>query len=96
MGEKRRGKHIPLRTCVICRQKTDKRMLVRVVHTGDGVYVDLTGKATGRGAYLCDKNSCWERALSGNMLEQALRTPLTDEDRNRLEQARLQIKVVQP
>jgi predicted RNA-binding protein YlxR (DUF448 family) len=91
MGKKqpRRQKHIPLRTCVICREKKDKRQLTRLVRIADdgGVHVDLTGKQNGRGAYLCDNPSCWQKAIDGQVLNQALRTTLTDDDRERIRAA---------
>jgi predicted RNA-binding protein YlxR (DUF448 family) len=79
-------KHVPLRTCVVCREKTNKRHLVRVVRTESGVQIDPTGKMNGRGAYLCDQDSCWERAVNSDVLSKALRTTLTTEDRERLRQ----------
>jgi predicted RNA-binding protein YlxR (DUF448 family) len=81
------GKHIPQRTCVICRDRTSKRALIRLVRTENGVFVDPTGKMQGRGAYLCDDPLCWSRALAGEVLGRALRTTLTPEDRERLKQA---------
>jgi len=76
---KRRSKHIPRRTCVGCREVLTKRSLIRVVKGPDGVAVDLTGKAHGRGAYLHDQRSCWERGIRG-ALDHALRTELTDQE----------------
>ena len=78
-----RRKHVPQRTCVGCRAVLPKRTLVRVVRGPDGVHVDLTGKALGRGAYLHDQRTCWERGLKG-AIAHALRTELTAEDRERL------------
>lgn len=83
-------KHVPVRSCAVCRASADKRKLTRVVRTGDGIHVDATGKMNGRGAYLCDTPSCWEKAIQSGVLEQALRTKLTDDDRERLQQARPQ------
>lgn len=79
-----RRKHVPVRTCVICRERAGKRTLTRVVRTEQGIVVDPTGKMNGRGAYLCDRDACWQRAASSDALARALRTTLTDEDRNRL------------
>jgi predicted RNA-binding protein YlxR (DUF448 family) len=77
-GRKRR----PQRTCVVCQTVTDKRSLTRVVRMPDGgVRIDPTGKLPGRGAYLCDRPDCWQKAASGNALERALRTRLTAEER---------------
>lgn len=78
-------KHIPQRTCAVCREVNAKRTLTRLVRTASGgVQVDPGGKMNGRGAYLCDKRSCWVRALETDVLEKALRVQLTDEDRQRL------------
>lgn len=76
----RRIKHIPQRTCVGCRLTLPKRSLVRIVRTADGVQVDLTGKLAGRGAYLHNQRSCWERGLKG-ALGHALKTDLMEQDR---------------
>jgi predicted RNA-binding protein YlxR (DUF448 family) len=79
-----RVKHVPQRTCVGCRTVLAKRQLVRVVRSGDGVRVDPTGKLAGRGAYLHDRRSCWEAGLKGS-LARALKTDLTNADREHLE-----------
>ena len=76
-------KQAPRRTCVGCRETLSKRELMRIVRTPEGVIYDPTGKAKGRGAYLHDKKSCWERALKGS-LASALKTDLTEIDRQRL------------
>ena len=86
--QQRRTKHIPVRTCVVCREKAGKRTLFRIVRTEHGIQIDPTGKMNGRGAYLCDRVDCWERAMKTDILSQALRTKLSDEDRIRLQQAK--------
>jgi predicted RNA-binding protein YlxR (DUF448 family) len=81
-----RRKHVPLRTCIACRQNRGKRDLVRVVRTpASGVQVDLTGKVAGRGAYLCRARSCWAQALGGRKLDAALKTTLSVDERAALE-----------
>lgn len=77
------SKHIPQRTCVGCRTVMPKRALIRVVRQPDGVQIDPSGKIPGRGAYLHDRRSCWERGLKG-ALAQALKTELTTKDREDL------------
>ena len=68
-----------------CRQVKAKRELIRIVHTSNGnVEVDTTGKKTGRGAYLCRAPECWEVGLRGGRLEYALRTNLTQDNREQL------------
>jgi len=81
-------KHLPLRTCVVCRDKAGKRALIRVVRSEQGLQIDPSGKMDGRGAYLCDRASCWETAVKTDLLAKALRMPLTEEDRERLRRAR--------
>ena len=76
---KRRSKHVPQRTCVGCREVLPKRSLIRIVKGPEGVQVDLTGKAHGRGAYLHDDRSCWERGIKSG-LDHALKTKLTDQE----------------
>lgn len=88
MGKKQShpAKHVPQRTCIVCREKFDKRRLTRIVRTPDeGVVVDLSGKRNGRGAYLCDQMSCWDSALEKTqLLNQALMSELTELERAEL------------
>ena len=84
-SRQQRRRHVPQRTCVVCRQKTDKRRLTRIVSTSEGrVVVDSSGKLAGRGAYLCEKVSCWEEALRGSALKRALKSDVSREDLARL------------
>ena len=77
-----KNKHIPQRTCVACRQKRDKKDLIRLVCAENGaVEVAMPAKKSGRGAYLCPKKDCWELALKKNRLEYALRTKLGNDNR---------------
>jgi predicted RNA-binding protein YlxR (DUF448 family) len=77
-------KHIPQRMCIGCRQALAKRSLVRVVRGPDGIRIDPSGKASGRGAYIHDRRACWEKALSG-ALAQALKSEIAHADRDALE-----------
>jgi len=71
--------------CVACRTKDAKRSYVRLVRTPDGrVEVDPTGKRNGRGAYLCPRRGCWQRALDGRALDQALKIEISSADRELL------------
>jgi predicted RNA-binding protein YlxR (DUF448 family) len=66
-------KHIPLRSCIACRDTKPKRELVRVVRvTDDRVEVDLSGKRNGRGAYFCPAVECWELGRKRKALNHAL------------------------
>lgn len=76
-----RARRLPQRTCVGCGTVSTKRQFIRVVRSPEGgVRPDPTGKAPGRGAYLCPNRPCWEQALAKKRLERALRTVLSTED----------------
>ena len=75
-----RPKHVPQRMCVACREHDAKRGLIRIVRTPEGaVALDPTGKRNGRGAYLCHRPECWERALRTGALSRALNALIDDE-----------------
>ena len=74
------GKKIPMRMCVSCREMQPKQELVRVVRTPEGaVVLDTTGRANGRGAYLCKKSACLEKAIKSRALERALENKIDSE-----------------
>ncbi len=80
-----RRKHVPQRMCAICRETNEKRTLTRVVRTSENTFeVDPTGRANGRGAYICDKPSCWETAASSQVLARALRVKPNEESVHKL------------
>ncbi len=76
-------KHVPQRMCVGCRETLAKRTLTRIVRTPEGVKIDPTGKAKGRGAYIHNQRSCWEKALKGS-LAHALKVEISTADRQNL------------
>jgi predicted RNA-binding protein YlxR (DUF448 family) len=84
-----RPRRQPERTCVSCRETQAKRTLVRLVRSsveGDSrVTVDESGRAHGRGAYLCTRAECWQRALRSGAIARALKVQLTPDDRQALE-----------
>ncbi len=82
-----RPRPLPIRTCISCRETQVKDGLVRIIRTPPGrIEVDLTGKKAGRGAYLCKKHSCWEKAIKKNRLEYALKSKVSLEDKAPLEE----------
>lgn len=66
-------KKIPMRMCVGCREMHPKKELVRIVRPNEGeLHIDKIGKAPGRGAYICPKSECLDRAIKTKAIERAL------------------------
>lgn len=62
-----------------CNEKRPKKELIRVVRTPEGeILLDTTGKKSGRGAYICPKVSCYEKALKSKRLERTLEVEIPD------------------
>lgn len=62
-------KKIPLRMCVSCRQMKPKKEMLRVVRNKEGaIALDRTGKAPGRGAYVCDDPACVKKLAKAKVL----------------------------
>ena len=73
-------KKIPMRKCIACGVQKPKKELIRVVkNKEDEVFVDFTGKANGRGAYICREKACFTLAIKKNAFNRALETKIEDE-----------------
>ncbi|EKY22108.1 RNase P modulator RnpM [Clostridium celatum] len=78
-------KKIPLRMCTGCMEMKPKKELIRVVRSQDGeVSMDLTGKKSGRGAYICKDIECLEKAFKTKRLSRNLDAVIDEEIYNRL------------
>ena len=53
--------HRPIRTCVICREKKEKHLLLRFEIVNGELVIDYKNKLPGRGSYLCDDNDCYSK-----------------------------------
>ncbi|MCD4712940.1 MAG: YlxR family protein [Clostridiales bacterium] len=72
-------KKIPMRKCIGCGIQKPKKELIRVVKNKDGeVSVDFTGKANGRGAYICKDRKCFDLAIKKNAFNRALESKIDD------------------
>ena len=68
------------RMCVACRQMQDKHLLIRVVRQPQGTAaLDVTGKAAGRGAYLCRTPACLAKAVKSKALDRALKVTVGED-----------------
>ena len=74
-----KNKKIPMRSCVVTREKLPKGELLRIVKTTDGLVVaDLSGKVNGRGAYIKKDIGVLEKAVKSKILERQLETTISD------------------
>ena len=66
-------KNVPMRMCIACREMKPKQEMTRVVRNADGeISADPTGKAPGRGAYICKNEECLNKVMKSNRLEKVL------------------------
>ena len=73
-------KKIPQRTCLGCNEAKPKNELIRIVKQSDGkIFVDKTGKAEGRGAYICNAVECLEKAIKSKRLSRNFETEINNE-----------------
>ncbi len=70
---------IPMRMCVVTREKYPKKELIRIVRTADGIKIDETGKLNGRGAYLKKDLDVFEKAKKSKILDRVLEQKVPDE-----------------
>ena len=76
-----------MRKCLGCNEMKPKKELVRVVRSPEGeVSLDLTGKKSGRGAYVCRDAGCLEKAIKSKRLERAFSCEIPDEIYERMEE----------
>ena len=73
-------KKIPLRKCIGCGEMKAKKELIRVVKSPEGeISIDLTGKKSGRGAYICHSKECFSKARKSKRLEKSFSTQISEE-----------------
>lgn len=74
------NRKIPMRQCVGCREMKAKKDLIRIIHTAeDEIFMDVTGKKNGRGAYLCGNQECLDKAIKSKGLERSLKIAVPKE-----------------
>ena len=79
-------KKIPMRKCVGCGEMKEKKELIRVIKTPeDEILLDATGRANGRGAYVCNNAECFKKAVKNKGLERSLKSRIPDDVTMRIE-----------
>lgn len=73
-------KKVPQRKCIACQDRDSKKELIRIVKNKEGeIFIDLTGKANGRGAYICKDCECLKKAIKSKALNRAFKMEVPDE-----------------
>ena len=71
---------VPMRKCNGCLEMKPKKELIRVVKSPEGdISIDLTGKKSGRGAYICNNQDCFEKAKKAKRFDRAFECHIPDE-----------------
>lgn len=79
-------KKIPMRMCLGCGEMKPKRELIRVVKSKEGdISLDLTGKKSGRGAYVCKSVECFEKARKARKFERSFSCMISEDIYNSME-----------
>ena len=72
-------KKVPMRTCIACRKSMPKKELYRIVKSGEAIFLDKTGKANGRGAYICKEEECFKKIKKNRLLNRAFEIEVKEE-----------------
>ncbi len=79
-------KKIPMRKCVGCGEMKEKKEMIRVIKTPeDEILLDTTGRANGRGAYICNSKDCLKKAVRNKGLERSLKAQIPQDVLERME-----------
>ena len=74
-------KKIPLRKCIGCGEQKNKNDLIRIVRESDGnIFADHSGRANGRGAYICKDPACFLKACKSHALERSFKVNISAEE----------------
>ena len=73
-------KKVPQRKCIACQDRDNKKELIRIVKNKEGhIFLDKTGNANGRGAYICNCSECLKKAIKSNALSRAFKMEIPEE-----------------
>ncbi len=87
MAENKPARKVPTRRCTGCGEHFPKNTLIRVLRTPTGqIVLDLTGKMSGRGAYICKSAACFKKARKSGRIEQSLECSVPEEIYVRMEE----------
>ncbi len=71
-------KKIPMRMCIACKEMKPKKEMLRIVKSGDNIFLDKTGKANGRGAYICNDENCIKKLKKQKLVNRVFSCEVDD------------------
>lgn len=74
-----REKKVPLRKCIGCNERYEKKNILRIVKNENQLFIDETGKKNGRGAYICDNINCFEKIKKNKILSKTFSINVDDD-----------------
>ena len=80
-------KKVPMRLCIACRKMKPKKELIRIVKNGEEIKLDKTGKANGRGAYICNDKECIAKLKKQKLLNRVFACQVDDSVYTAIEEA---------
>ncbi len=88
-----RNKKSPMRKCVGCQEMKNKKEMIRIIRTAENEFMlDATGKRNGRGAYICPRKECFDRAVKSRGLERSFKHAIPEEVYESLEKEMREIE----
>ena len=88
-----RNKKSPMRKCVGCQEMKNKKEMIRIIRTAENeCMLDATGKRNGRGAYICPRKECFDRAVKSRGLERSFKQAIPEEVYESLEKEMREIE----
>ncbi len=88
-----RKKNSPMRKCVGCQEMKNKKEMIRIIRTAENEFMlDATGKRNGRGAYICPRKECFDRAVKSRGLERSFKQAIPEEVYESLEKEMREIE----
>lgn len=88
-----RNKKSPMRKCVGCQEMKNKKEMIRIIRTAENEFMlDATGKKNGRGAYICPRKECFDRAVKSRGLERSFKQAIPEEVYESLEKEMREIE----
>ena len=87
------AKKIPFRQCIGCGEMKNKKEMIRILKTEtEGIVLDATGRKNGRGAYICPRMECFQKAVKNKGLERSFKMPVPKEVYESLEKEMIGIE----